>query len=83
MFDILNFHLVKMNDSLPDVVDVLLDDAAPHQHVREQEEVSLLALILAPLHQESLSQENSGSIIQHPPCRAKHVLNHLDSVTGG
>ena len=45
MFDIFNFYPLEMNCPLSDVVDVLLDDGAPHQDVGEQEKVSFATLV--------------------------------------
>ena len=64
MFDILNFQGSQTDDSLPDVVDVLLNNGPPDQNVVEQEEMSPLTSLLISLDQKPLSEEQSGSIVQ-------------------
>ena len=64
MFDILNLQGIQTDNSLPNVVDVLLDDGAPHQDVVEQEEVSPLGSLFVSLDKETLSEEQSGSIVE-------------------
>ena len=63
MFDILNLQWSQTDDSLPDVVDVLLDDGAPHQNVIEQEEMSPVTSLSVSLHEETLCKKYSGSIV--------------------
>ena len=82
MFDILNLQWSQTDDPLPDVVDVLLDDGAPHQNVVEQEEMSPLTSLFISLDKEPLSEEQPGSVVQWGPRRPKAVLNHLNSVSG-
>ena len=57
MFDILNLQWIQRNDSLSDVVDVLLNDGAPHQNVVEQEEMSPLTSVFVSLDKEPLSEK--------------------------
>ena len=57
MFDILNFQWSQTDDSLPDVVDVLLNNGPPDQNVVEQEEMSPLTSVFVSLDKEPLSEE--------------------------
>ena len=57
MFDILNFQGSQTDDSLPDVVDVLLNNGPPDQNVVEQEEMSSLTSVFVSLDKEPLSEE--------------------------
>ena len=82
MFDILNLQGIQTYNSLPDVVDVLLDDGAPHQNIVEQEEMSPLGPLFISLDEEALSEEQSGTIVERSSRCSKAVLNHLNSVSG-
>ena len=57
MFDILNFQGSQTDNSLPDVVDVLLNNGPPDQNVVEQEEMSPLTSVFVSLDKEPLSEE--------------------------
>ena len=82
MFDILNLQGIQTDNSLPNVVDVLLDDGAPHQNIVEQEEMSSLAPLFISLNEKTLSKKESGTIVERGSRCSKAVLNHLNSVSG-